>query len=181
MSTKFYVWRICYDSPEWYSRIRNELLNGTLVQGWSPEGAILTSRSIYIDTLVRDWNYSVTAATDRFDILKPIREIEEGDFIIVPKVSVFNPHIGRYSTICRATGIYRHGVPFHDHNDFCSLLPVKPITTVSFDSVVGNLRGYQKAINRVNDYGLQQAVLSVVRSSTHQTIRNVVCVSNTTF
>lgn len=159
--SNFYIWRICYDSSEWYSRIRNELLNGKLVQGWSPHGADLNSRAAYINTLVKDWKYKVEDATDRFDILKPILDINEGDWIIVPKVSMTNPRIGRYSTICRAASRFRHEVPFNDHNDYCSVISVEPRKTVSFDSVVGNLAGYRRAVNRVNDYELQQAILSV--------------------
>ena len=158
--SNFYVWRICYDNLEWYGRIRNKLLNGTLVQGWSPKCADLNSRSTYINTLVNDWNYSGIDAANRFDILKPILDINEGDWIIVPKVSITNPQIGRYSTICQATGRYRHEVPFNDRNDFCSVISVDAIKTVSFDSVVGNLRGYQKAINRINDCDLQRAILA---------------------
>lgn len=97
------------------------------------------------------WNaYDYNKASDRYDILKPMLSIREGDIISVPKVSLDVDRVGRYFTLFKATGMYYLGDPLGNYNDFSHIIPVQPIKTISYDTELGDLiKKYQPSVSQI--------------------------------
>ena len=55
--------------------------------------------------------------------------------------------------------------PLDDYNDFCHIILVQPIKTVSYYSSVGNLlkRGYRSAVNRIQNYEIKRSIANSIQ------------------
>lgn len=134
-----WIWRIV-DAEPWYSYVREDMLNGVLRQGWSPQGVDITKGvTAYIKALeANGWSVSDEedsrgiGAVKRFKVLEKMLRIQVGDRIIVPKVSAVNSHSGDHFIILEVIRPYHVSQFGHNHNDFNHGVGVKTLASYNY-------------------------------------------------
>ena len=145
--------------------VRGELINNRILrQGWGIEDLRKGVDAFIAANNERCWGGS---PEDRFDILKPMLEIEVGTPIVVPKFSIRNGETrhGRYFTIVICTKVYDFAFPNNIcEQDFDHFIDVDPkMVTYDYDvQPAVDVKAYRKAINRVRDKHFKNAVASLI-------------------
>ena len=101
----YYLFRICYD--DWiggnFATVRGELLQGRLRQGWGQPGMDIrnfSNQNAFVSACIQKYGGNNVRRYNRlFDMIK----IDIDDLIVIPKVSIYTPHVGRYFTVAKCT------------------------------------------------------------------------------
>lgn len=153
----YFVFRINYEGH--YQTIRHELLDGRLRQGWGAAGMSVgdgTDEGSFAEAWDAAWAGEGAAGSNfaarRYRNLSLMRQMQLGDILVIPKVSIKREDGWRYFTIARCTGAYDFR-PL-ECNDFGHIIPVETVASFSYDhpiarAVTGKFRCYQSPVNRV--------------------------------
>ena len=169
----YFVFRVDYDKC--FPFIYEELKQGRLRQGWG--GPNMDVRNPF-DKFTAAWEKCSPCSENvkrRYNMLRVMFEIKEGDLIVIPKVSMEYNVPGRYFIIVKCRKSYEFTLP-DGKNDFGHYIEVDPVVNCSYDSsgaaqVLSSSFGkYRRAVNRVLDEGVMDAidVLTMMRSSATQ-------------
>ncbi len=178
----YYLFRINYDDRNGgnFSIIRGELLQGRLRQGWGAEGmAVSNSEQNFLAARVKAWgsfaNVPVGQTKDyhirKYHNLHTMLDIKVGDLIVIPKVSLNNPYVGRYFTVAKCTEEYKFNV-LQGVNDFGHIIGVENLFSCDYDFnsdsqiICGKLRAYQSSINNVLNEDFKNAVDNLIKNYT---------------
>ena len=147
-----FVFRVANDTPY----IQKEINQGRLRQGWgNSEANVNLSIEEWVENQCRNNVFDGNRAyyTSKYNNLRKMLEIVEGDILIVPKM----PSRSQF-TICKASGQYdfKPSDGF-DGDDFYHVIPihVESIRTYSYhaneycENIRAKIRAYQSPINRV--------------------------------
>lgn len=174
-----FVWRVprpneYFSDRSWkFKFVRDELINNHILrQGWGIEDL---RKGVY--AYIAEWNRRGwgDSSKKRFGILKPMLDIQVGDPIVIPKLSIRNGEIrhGRYFTIVICTKVYDFAFPNNIcEQDFGHFIEVDPnrMITCDYDSsnmsahFIGNtvlqpgFNSYNYAFHEVNDTRFESAV-----------------------
>ena len=176
---------IPYEVNNYQDFLHKEFWNcGKLRQGWGAEGLdlnICDTNEVsvewiknYVLSAKRDWNVDINMkdeychiATGRFNILKHMLHMESGDIIIVPKHSYENRHDDKKFVICQVLSPYYFDLN-RNYRDFGHTIIVKILGTFEYKkkTIIGkDFQPYQKAINRIKDVSIIQAIDSLILKS----------------
>lgn len=167
---KYFVFRINYDDK--FDLIRNELLNNhQLRQGW---GSYDMQVNQGYDTFKSGWqahwgkDYSDEVMKSKYNNLLIMLEIEPGDYIVVPKVSVQDRTVCRSFVIAKCKSKYRFSV-LEEAKDFGHVIEVEDVFSCGYDkdilsqSIKSKFRAYQSPLNHVWNETFIKAVDALVR------------------
>lgn len=167
---KCFVWRvpwsedIFHDGTSKFEFVRDELLGKKILrQGWGVED-LRNGQDAYVNREHSKGYTDAKEAKKRFNILKPMLDIDVGDRIVIPRLSLRNSQrtSGKYFTVVVCTKVYDFYFPFISDWDFGHFIEVawskdKPVT-YDYDAKSPNpdvkyiseqLKSYPKAINNV--------------------------------
>jgi hypothetical protein len=145
--------------PEAFPIVYDELFNkGRLRQGWGIPGLNLRiPLDAWVANYVGYWGEPEAQATDRWNILSPMLEMEKGDIIIIPRV-----HIVHTETLTEVftMGVVAEGYLFEDRthfpewpdHDFGHILLMKDLKSYYYTetSIPGPIAApFLMAVNRV--------------------------------
>ena len=167
-----FVWRVplpedfFYDGMSKFEFVRDELLSKKILrQGWGIED-LRSGESAYVARCV-SLGGTDSEAKKRFNILKPMLNIDVGDKIVIPKLSIRSGETkhGKYFTVVVCTKVYDFSFPSICEKDFGHFIEVN-WSTGTYDNsaqpyISEQLRDYIKAINRVRNTNLTNAVLNL--------------------
>ncbi|MDY5113240.1 MAG: hypothetical protein SPE66_05955, partial [Bilifractor sp.] len=166
----YYVFRINY--AENFEKIRSELLiNHVLRQGWGTYGMrVDQGYEVFRDAWRTEWgtDLSEEAMKTRYYNLSIMTEIQLGDYLIIPKVSVKEDYVCRSFVIARCKGTYRFDV-LSCVEDFGHIIDVENVFSCSYDKdmnaqkIAQKFTAYQSPINRVKNSEFIEAVEELVR------------------
>ncbi|MBQ6296294.1 MAG: hypothetical protein IJK81_01115 [Selenomonadaceae bacterium] len=180
---KCFVWRVPYstdrftDGTSMFEFVRDELLNKKILrQGWGVED-LRNGQNAYVERERSKGNTNYQEAVNRFNILKPMLDIEVGDRIVIPKLSLRDSESipGKYFTVVVCTKVYDFYFPYIRDWDFSHFIEVD--WSKEKDSTYDNnaqpyiseqLKDYGKAINRVRNTNLTNAVKALMPELTRQ-------------
>lgn len=160
----YYVFRINYD--DWYKQVRQEIIHGRLRQGWGAVGMSLEqSFEDFRDAWRNVWNDYVTDdATIRrkYNNLKIMQNMKEGDTVIVPKLNLDDEKKYRSFTILDVEGDYYFEpmkVGDNGETDFGHVIPVRKVCSCCYDSIKNvnaktisaKFNAYRRSINLVGE------------------------------
>lgn len=98
---------------------------------------------------------TLAGAQKRYNILKLMLEVVEGDMIIIPNVSETEPFNPKAFTVVTANGIYdfedRSSNQLDYQQDFGHFIPVRNIRTFTQQDFRINFGAWQKAFNRIRN------------------------------
>ena len=166
----YYVFRVNYDKH--YSKIREEVKRGRLRQGWGAEGmTCLQSRESFIGAWKKVWGKN--DATEQYmigkwNMLQIISEMQEGDRIVIPKMSLDDREHWNCFTIVERTADPYYFEPLDDSGDFGHIVPVKTIATFTYGhdhksrEVCAKFKAYRRPINRVYSENFWAAVEALI-------------------
>ena len=169
-----FVFRINYG--EKFGFIRDELLTGTLRQGWGASEMDVTKS---LDNFTAAWQNNWEDApgekkiTRKYNNLRIMLDIKPDDIIVIPKVSVSHDYVGRFFTVAICEELYSFSLPKNGTNDFGHCIKVKPLFSVPYDfdgasqSVSNKFGVYRSALNRVWSDDFYLAVESLLESHNH--------------
>ena len=173
--SNYYVFRINYDDR--FKLIRRELVNDHLLrQGWGTYGMALDSS---YDTFKAGWqaewekNLPDETMRARYNNLSIMLEIEPGDYIIVPKVSVEEDYVCRSFVIAKCKKKYRFDV-LAEAEDFGHIIEVEDVFSCSYDknlhaqNIKSKFIAYQSPLNRVRSESFKESVDELVRLHAEQ-------------
>ena len=167
----YYVFRVNYD--EHYSDIRKEVKQGRLRQGWGAEGmSCLQSRDDFMNAWKKKWGEN--DATEQYmigkwNMLQIISEMQEGDRIVIPKMSLDDREQWNCFTIVERTADPYRFEPLTLKDDFGHIVPVRPVVSFSYGHndksrvVNAKFKAYQRPINRVYAQEFHDAVNALVK------------------
>lgn len=168
--SNYYVFRINYG--EHFPQLRKELLNGQrLRQGWGTYGmAVNASYDSFKAGWQAEWEKNLPDETmrARYHNLSIMLEIEPGDYIIVPKVSVAEPEVCRSFVIARCRKKYRFEV-LPEAEDFGHIIEVEDVFSCGYDknlhsqNIKSKFIAYQSPLNRVRNVSFIESVEELVR------------------
>lgn len=159
-----FVFRINY--AERYQMVHKEILNGKLRQGWGAYGMRV---DIPVENFKEAWykNWGTETEEDKIESryynVKIMTEINIGDLVIVPKVSLNEAFVCRSFTILRCTGTYGFEV-LNGTDDFGHYIEVEDVLSCSYDLnelsyvISGKFIAYQSPLNRVKNNSFIEAV-----------------------
>lgn len=161
----YYVFRINYTDPKAYSMLKDELICGKLRQGWgSTNMSVAQDFEGYESAWHSAWgeddaerNYIL----GKYNNIHLMTEMQPGDIIIIPKVSLSDENGWNSFTIAKCTGSYCFE-PIE--NDFGHIIPVEPIVSFRYlhnDSsltVSAKFKAYQRPVNRVYNTDFTAAI-----------------------
>lgn len=170
---KYFVWRVPYstdrftDGTSMFEFVRDELLNKKILrQGWGVED-LRKGQTAYVERERSKGNTDYQKAVNRFGNLKIMLDIEVGDRIVIPKLSLRDSENtpGKYFTVVVCTKVYDFYFPFIRDWDFGHFIEVdwSKATGGTYDNnaqpyISGQLNAYQSAINNVRDTNLTDEV-----------------------
>lgn len=171
---KCFVWRVPLatdhftDGTSKFEFVRSELLDKNhLRQGWGVED-LRKGQSAYVERQRSKGNTNAQAAVNRFNILKPMLDIEVDDRIVIPKLSLRDSENtpGKYFTVVDCTKAYDFYFPFIAEWDFGHFIEVNPNTMITYDNtaqpyISEQLKNYGKAINIVRNTNLTNEILKL--------------------
>lgn len=173
--SNYYVFRINYDDR--FKLIRRELVNHHLLrQGWGTYGmAIDSSYDTFKAGWQSEWEKDLPDETmrARYNNLSIMLEIEPGDYIIVPKVSVDEDYVCRSFVIAKCKKKYRFDV-LAEAEDFGHIIEVEDIFSCSYDknlhaqNIKSKFIAYQFPLNRVRSESFKESVDELVRLHAEQ-------------
>lgn len=171
--TNYFVFRVDYG--ECFPFIYEELKQGRLRQGWGGPNMYVRNPFDKFTAAWEKWSPCSENVKRRYNMLRVMFEIKEGDLIVIPKVSMEYNVPGRYFIIVKCRKSYEFTLP-DGKNDFGHYIEVDPVVNCSYDSsgaaqVLSSSFGkYRRAVNRVLDEGVMDAidVLTMMRSSATQ-------------
>lgn len=150
-----------------FEDIRNELLAGRLRQGWGARGFDLRVGAASFVKATEDAKFNDAVPPQRrYAILSTLLKIKRGDIIVVPKVSLNQPGIGKYFAVVECVAEYSFE-PMPQYNDFGHIIGVKARGTFDYDSTneFANLIGkllmgisLSRAVNQIRNPETIQAV-----------------------
>jgi len=166
----YFVFRINYEDA-FYPVLRDEIMiHGRLRQGWGADGmTLLQPKETFIDAWKQVWgdeNATETYMSGKWNMLQIIREMNEGDLIVIPKMSADDQNHWSYFTIAERTADPYYFQPVD--NDFGHIVPVRPIVSFSYNHndksriVSAKFKAYQRPINRVYSSEFCDAVDALV-------------------
>ena len=169
----YFVFRVDYD--EYFPFIYEELKQGRLRQGWGGPNMDVRNPFDEFTAAWEKWSPFSENMKRRYNMLRIMLEIKEGDLIVIPKVSMQQMATGRYFTIVKCRKPYEFTLS-DGKNDFGHYIEVEPLVSCSYDSsgaaqVLSSYFGkYRRAVNRILDEGVMDAidVLIMMRSSATQ-------------
>ena len=146
-----------------------------LRQGWGVED-LRNGQDAYVKREHSKGNTDAKEAKKRFNILKPMLDIDVDDRIVIPKLSLRDSENspGKYFTVVVCTKAYDFYFPFIRDWDFGHFIEVdwskdKPVT-YDYDAKSPNpdvkyiseqLKSYPKAINNVRDINFTTAAVNL--------------------
>ncbi len=173
---KCIVWRVPLatdyftDGTSKFEFVRNELLNEKILrQGWGVED-LRKGQTAYVERQRSKGNTNYQEAVNRFNILKPMLDIEAGDLIVIPKLSLRDSENtpGKYFTVVFCTKVYNFYFPYIRDWDFGHFIEVdwSKEKDATYDNaaqpyISEQLKDYGKAINNVLNTSLTNAILSL--------------------
>ncbi len=173
--SNYYVFRITYDDN--YKLIRDELIkNHYLRQGWGTyDMAVDSGFDTFKAGWQKHWEKDLPDETmlSRFNNLSIMLEIEPGDYIIVPKVSVEEDYVSRSFLIAKCKEKYRFEV-LPEKKDFGHIIEVEDVFSCSYDmnlhsqNIKSKFIAYQSPLNRVRNESFKESVAELVRLHTEQ-------------
>ena len=172
-----FVWRVPYATDRFtngtskFEFIRNELLGKKILrQGWGIED-LRNGQNAYVERERSKGNTNYQDAVNKFGNLKVMLDIEVGDLIVIPKLSLRDNQNtpGKYFTVVVCTKVYNFYFPYIRDWDFGHFIEVdwskeKDATTYDNNAqpyISEQLKDYQKPINRVRNTNLTNAVLNL--------------------
>ena len=173
-NVNYFVFRINYDKE--FEFIRNELLKGTLRQGWGASGMDVTkSVDEFSVAWQKNWGEedSEKKITRKYNNICIMKEIKIDDIIIIPKVSILHEDSGRFFTVARCKKPYSFSLPYNEKNDFGHCIGIEPLFSVPYDfngesqSVSNKFGVYRSALNRVYISDFCLAVDSLINTYKH--------------
>ena len=160
-----FVFRVNYDDD--FKLIHNELAKGILRQGWGAEGMRLDATvEQFISAWKNHWpgdTSEVRTIKRKFNNLHIMTEIQVGDLIIIPKLSMEHDYVGRFFTIARCDKAYDFHLP-DGYNDFGHFLTVTPLISCPYDyngssqTICAKFNAYRSAVNHVYNADFCNAV-----------------------
>ncbi len=173
--SNYFVFRINYDKN--FTRVRNELINNHLLrQGWGTYGmAVNSGYDAFKTGWQTHWEKDLSDETmrQRYNNLSIMLEIEPGDFIIVPKISVDVDYVCRSFVIAKCREKYRFEV-HPSAKDFGHIIEVENVFSCSYDmnlhsqNIKSKFIAYQSPLNRVKNESFRESVDELVRMHTEQ-------------
>lgn len=173
--SRYYVFRINYG--DYFSLIRNEMINNHLLrQGWGTYGM---SVEVGYDSFKKGWqehwekDLPDETMRARYNNLSIMLEMEPGDYIIVPKVSVQEKQVCRSFMIAKCKEKYRFSV-LDEAEDFGHIIEVEDIFSCGYDksllsqTIKSKFIAYQSPLNRVRNESFIEAVNELVRIHTEE-------------
>lgn len=172
--SKYYVFRINYEDK--FELIRNELLNNHLLrQGW---GTYDMSVEAGYESFKAGWEKNWTednlpdkTMRSKYRNISIMLDIEPGDYIIVPKVSVKEGCKCRSFVIAKCKAKYRFSV-LEQAEDFGHIIEGEDIFSCEYDKndfsqeIKSKFRAYQSPLNSVKNEAFIEAVDGLVRLHT---------------
>ncbi len=165
-----YVFRINY--AEWYSIIREELLNkGLLRQGWGTYDMQVDKGYESFKTGWHDhWGNDIPDKTvySKYKNLSIMLEIEPGDYIVIPKISTKTDYICQEFIIAKCKSKYRFSV-LEEAKDFGHIIEVEDCISCGYkkniwaQNIKSKFIAYQSPLNRVKSESFVQAVETLVK------------------
>ena len=152
--TNYFVFRVDYG--ECFPFIYEELKQGRLRQGWGGPNMDVRNPFDKFTAAWEKWSPCSENVKRRYNMLRVMFEIKEGDLIVIPKVSMEYNVPGRYFIIVKCRKSYEFTLP-DGKNDFGHYIEVDPVVNCSYDSsgaaqVLSSSFGkYRRAVNRVLD------------------------------
>ena len=166
--SKYYVFRINYDDE--FNLIRNELLNyHRLRQGWGAAGMqIDRGYEAFKSGWQAQWgDTSDDAVQSKYKDISIMLEIEPGDYIIVPKISVQANYVCKSFIIAKCKTKYSFSV-LEKAKDFGHIIEVEDIFSCGYDKdlfsqvIKSKFKGYQRPLNHVWDEKFIEAVEALI-------------------
>ena len=173
---KCFVWRVPLatdrftDGTSKFEFVRDELRNKKILrQGWGVEN-LRNGQSAYVERQRSKGNTNYQEAVNRFGTLKPMLDIEVGDRIVIPKLSLRDSENtpGKYFTVVFCTKVYNFYFPYIRDWDFGHFIEVdwSEEKDATYDNaaqpyISGQLNAYGKAINNVLNTNLTNAILNL--------------------
>lgn len=168
--SKYYVFRINYGDN--FKRIREELLvNNRLRQGWGTyDMAIDKGYDSFKDGWRKNWDENIDddTARPRYGNLVTMLDIEPGDYIIIPKVSVNEDYPCRSFTIAKCKSKYSFDV-LQPEEDYGHIIEVEDVFSCGYDAnehsqaIKNKFRAYQSPLNNVWNDPFKDAVDELVK------------------
>ena len=167
--SKYFVFRIQYGDK--FNLLRNELLNNHLLrQGWGTYDMQINQdyegfKAGWQTHWEKDLSDKVMKA--RYSNLRYMLEIEPGDYIVVPKVSVREEFVCKSFVIAKCKAKYRFSV-LEEAKDFGHIIEVEDVFSCSYNkdinsqSIKSKFRAYQSPLNRVRNEEFKKAVDTLV-------------------
>lgn len=173
--SKYYVFRINYDDK--FKLIRNELLSNHLLrQGWGTyDMSVEAGYDSFKGGWQTHWEKDLADETMRskYKNISIMLEIEPGDYIVIPKVSVKEEYACRSFVIAKCKAKYRFSV-LEQARDFGHIIEVEDVFSCGYDknifsqSIKSKFIAYQSPLNRVKNESFIAAVDELVRLHTEK-------------
>ena len=157
----YFIFRVDYGKC--FPFIYEELKQGRLRQGWGSSGMDVRNPFDEFTAAWKKWASSSENMKRRYNMLRIMLEIKEGDLIVIPKVSIQQTATGRYFTIVKCKKPYEFALS-DGKNDFGHYIEVESLVSCDYDSsgaaqaLSCAFGGYQSAVNRVVNEGVMDAV-----------------------
>ena len=164
----YFVFRVDYGNN--FPFVYNELKSGRLRQGWGGKGMDVRNSFDVFSTAWENWEIPTENVQEKYNILSRMLQVQNGDFIVIPKVSLEHPVSRRYFTILKSKGSYSFSLP-SGINDFGHCFDVETIVSVDYDSsgaaqtISSAFCGYQCSVNRVASDAVMDAIDLIVSNS----------------
>jgi len=165
----YYVFRINYD--EYFSLIRNELiLKKKLRQGWGTyEMRVDNGYEAYKSAWQKYWEKDLPdeKMKPRYNNIVIMTEIQPGDYIIIPKISLENDYVCRSFAIAKCKHPYNFEV-LDAAKDFGHYIEVENVFSCGYDknlfsqTISSKFIAYQSPLNRVKNIDFISAVDELV-------------------
>lgn len=166
----YYVFRINYN--EYFNLIRKELLvNKRLRQGWGTyDMRVDQGYDAYKAGWQAHWEKDLSdeQMKPRYSNIAIMTEIEPGDYIIIPKISMENDYVCRSFAIAKCEKKYQFEV-LDEAKDFGHFIEVENIFSCGYDknlfsqTISSKFIAYQSPLNRVKNNEFIAAVDELVK------------------
>ena len=173
---------IPYDTNNYQEYLQNEFWKcGKLRQGWGTRGLDLNlctnglASKEWIKNFViaskRDWGVTnhrekeyCHIATGRYNILKHMQSMKQGDVVIVPKHSYEHRHDNERFVVCKVLSPYYFDLN-ESYRDFGHTIQIKIIGTFEYRKkhiIQKDFQGYQRAVNRIKKTALIEKIETLI-------------------
>lgn len=164
-----FVFRVNYSDS--FELIHSELTKGILRQGWGAKGMRIDAPvehfiSAWKDHWPDDFSGDSSEARSmkrKYNNLHIMTEIQVGDLIIIPKLSMEHDYVDRFFTIARCDMTYDFSLP-EGYDDFGHFLVVTPLISCPYDyddssqTICAKFNAYRSAVNHVYNADFCNAV-----------------------